>query len=205
MPRLTSSTNGKGNASQRKAVPASQPQEASEAASTTPKGKAFSFTFDAPAGHVSTGKTLVVFKGRGKGGVDMYVPLSLIAKELGFLPEGAEITVSVKAKGKAVANPVVAVPKTSQHLFDKGEEHTWEDVYGGSFAEHMRALKVAKPEEPRKAAQGPRRVPGDCKNHSQADADNAKANAQTGSLADARLDRLESMMEKLAKAVMAGK
>ena len=201
MPRLTSSTNGKGNASQRKAVPSSQPQEAVEA-STTPKGKAFSFTFEAPAGHVSTGKTLVVFKGRGKGGVDMYVPLSLIAKELGFLPEGAEITVSVKAKGKAVANPVVAVPKTSQHLFDKGEEHTWEDVYGGSFAEHMRALKTEAPkEDTRKAAQGPRK--GDCKNHTPEAGDFSKGEGK--SLADARMDRLESMMEKLAKTVLAGK
>ena len=74
MARLTNS-NGKSNASQRKSnVSDSKPQEAKSG------NKEFSFTFEAPAGHVSTGKTLVVFKGRGAGGVDMYVPLALIAK-----------------------------------------------------------------------------------------------------------------------------
>ena len=185
MARLTN-TNGKGNASQRKSVSASKSQE------TQNGSKEFSFTFDAPAGHVSTGKTLVVYKGRGNGGVDMYIPLELIAKELGYLPEDAEITVSVKAKGKAIANPEVAVPKTSQHLFDKGDSHTWEEVYGGSFAEHLRALKSAKPAEERKAAQGKRA----------AKAEEPKAEK---SLADARLDRLEKMMDKLTKAVISGK
>ena len=179
-------TNSAPKSSQRKSVSASQSQE------TQNGNKEFSFTFAAPAGHISTGKTLVVFKGRGNGGVDVYLPLERIAKELGYLPEDAEITVAVKAKGKAVNNPVVAVPKTSQHLFDKGEEHTWEDVYGGSFAEHLRAMKSAKPAEERKAAQGKRA----------AKAEEPKAEK---SLADARLDRLEEMMGKLAKAVLSGK
>ena len=186
MARLTNSTNGKSNASQRKSnVSASKSQE------TQNGSKEFSFTFEAPAGHVSTGKTLVVYKGRGKGGVDMYIPLELVAKELGYLPENAEITVSVKAKGKAITNPEVAVPKTSQHLFDKGDSHTWEDVYGENFAEHMRALKNAKPSEERKAAQG--------KRASKAEEPNGK------SLVDARLDRIEEIMIKLSQTVISGK
>ena len=198
MARLTSSnsTNGKGNASQRKAASASKPQEAREV-----KGnKEFSFTFEAPAGHVSTGKTLVVYKGRGNGGVDMYIPLALIAKELGYLPEGAEITVSVKAQGKAISDPFVAVPKTSQHLYDKGENHTWEEVYGSDFAGHLRELKNAKPEEeaPRMAAQGIRTGRA-------GKAESAPEAPKAESLADARLSRLEGMMEKLAKAVLSGK
>ena len=188
MARLTNTnTNGKGNASQRKGnVSASKSQE------TQNGNKEFSFTFEAPAGHVSTGKTLVVYKGRGNGGVDVYLPLERIAKELGYLPEDAEITVSVKAKGKAISDPFVAVPKTSQHLFDKSEEHTWEEVYGGTFAEHLRALKSAKPAEERKAAQGKR-------------ASKAEAPKAEKTLADARMDRLEEMMGKLAQAVLSGK
>lgn len=196
MPRLTNSTSRKTSATSSTRKPV-QPQEAEH------KGGAFTFTFEAPFGHVSTGKTLAAFKGRQNGGVDMYIPLALLAQELGYLPADAEITVTVKAKGKAETDPECAVPKTSQHLFSKGDSHTWSEVYskGGTFGEYMAALAEGPQEEAKPAK--PERKPGKLAAAAQED---GKPTSKAGeSLLDARMTRLEDMIGKLASAVLKGK
>ena len=163
-------------------------------------GKPFTFDFEAPAGHISTGKTLVVYKGRGKGGVDIYLPLALIAQELGYLPEGAEISVTVTPRGKAISDPVCAVPKTMQNRFSKDEEHTFQDVYGVTFAEHLENLANPQ-EETRKAANN--RTVKPQKADDVRRPGNRSEHREASSLSD-RVDGLANAVEKLAKLMLEG-
>lgn len=235
MARLTQTTRKAAPAAPatRKAAPKlSAPELFAPELSAPISGEPFTFTFQAPAGHISTGKTLAVYKGRGRGGVDIYVPLALFAKELGYMPEEAEFSITITPLGAALENPVVAVPKTMQNRFDKGTEYGFEEVYGTYFQDFLDDLANGAPEEaaPQRMAAGTRRAPATRKavpaapkavtlradasftrQEKQAGIDAVKRAAGTrGQHSEAasmsqRMDELSETVSKLAAIIIAGK
>lgn len=170
-------------------------------------GKTFTFSFSGPSGHVSTAKTLVLIGGRGKSedGIDVYIPLHVLAREIGYLPEEADITITVTPKGGSVENPLCVIPSTMKNQFS--DKTPFSEVYAkdGSFSAYLAKLAVegpaAKPARTVKEDVKPQRVAAGDKTPSKSEHGAASSLADTVSTQGAAIDQLAALMLRIVKKV----
>lgn len=113
------------------------------------KNNGYTFSFQAPAGHVSTSGKLLLIAGRKTGGVDVYANLEGLAASLGAdLPDSYDVQVTITpAKGAGeLVEPLAVVPRTLQSAFTEAKT-PFSEIYGQSFTEYLESLLAGDIEE----------------------------------------------------------